>query len=98
MAPKERAKGQKQDKGAVAELIREAPPPLLQPRGCESLDNPVLIDVEMNRTSRNWSSKFSTDVDEMPEYKFVDQASHELATPLIRELRDCSHSIPPSRL
>ena len=44
ISPKERAKGQKQDKGAVAELIREAPPPLLQPRGCESLDNPVLIE------------------------------------------------------
>ena len=45
ISPKERAKGQKQDKGAVAELIREAPPPLLQPRGCESLDNPVLIEL-----------------------------------------------------
>ena len=44
ISPKERAKGQKQDKGAVAELIREAPPPLLQPRSCESLDNPVLIE------------------------------------------------------
>ena len=44
ISPKERAKGQKQDKGAVAELIREAPPPLLQPWGCESLDNPVLIE------------------------------------------------------
>ena len=33
ISPKERAKGQKQDKGAVAELVREAPPSLLQPRG-----------------------------------------------------------------